>query len=173
MAAAKGLCMKAPAHPGRFVRTVILEPMGLSVTDAARALGVTRVALSRFLNEQASLSPDMAIRLDKAFGADMETLMRMQSSHGIARAKQRQGEISVTAVRGASCGPAAKGAKPVRRSMPCRDRRRPLARAPADRAAWPGGARVRSRASGPRFPCSTPAASVRQHTRRIHPVPSG
>ena len=95
MAAAKGLCMKAPAHPGRFVRTVILEPMGLSVTDAARALGVTRVALSRFLNEQASLSPDMAIRLDKAFGADMETLMRMQSSHGIARAKQRQGEISV------------------------------------------------------------------------------
>jgi antitoxin HigA-1 len=95
MTVAPGFRMKAPAHPGRFVRTVILEPMGLSVTEAARALGVTRVALSRFLNEQASLSPDMAIRLDKAFGADMETLMRMQNSYDIARAKQRQGEISV------------------------------------------------------------------------------
>jgi addiction module HigA family antidote len=95
MTVAPGFRMRTPAHAGRFVRTVILEPMGLSVTEAARALGVTRVALSRFLNEQASLSPDMAIRLDKAFGAAMETLMRMQSSYDIARAKQRRGEISV------------------------------------------------------------------------------
>jgi antitoxin HigA-1 len=95
MTVTPGIRMKAPAHPGRFVRTVILEPLGLSVTEAARALGITRVALSRLLNEQAALSPDMAIRLDKAFGADMETLMRMQNSYDIAKAKQRRGEISV------------------------------------------------------------------------------
>jgi addiction module HigA family antidote len=65
------------------------------VTEAAQALGITRVALSRFLNEQASLSPEMAIRLDKAFGADMETLMRMQSSYDIAQARQRQDDIRV------------------------------------------------------------------------------
>ena len=95
MTETKGLRMKNPVHPGRFIRTVVIEPMGLSVTEAARALGITRVALSRFLNERASLSPEMAIRLDKAFGADMETLMRMQSSYDIAQARQRQGEISV------------------------------------------------------------------------------
>ena len=91
----KGLRLKNPAHPGRFVRSVIIEPLGLSVAEAARALGVTRVALSRFLNERAALSPEMAIRLDKAFGADMETLMRMQGSYDIAQARERQGEISV------------------------------------------------------------------------------
>lgn len=95
MTESKSLRMKNPAHPGRFVRTVIIEPLGLSVTEAAKALGITRVALSRFLNEQAALSPDMAIRLDKAFGADMETLMRMQSSYDIAQARQRQGDIAV------------------------------------------------------------------------------
>jgi addiction module HigA family antidote len=88
--------MNSPAHPGRFVRTVIIEPLGLSITEAARALGVTRVALSRLVNEKSALSPEMAIRLDKAFGADMETLMRMQASHDIARARQREGEIQVT-----------------------------------------------------------------------------
>ena len=97
MSETKGLRMKSPTHPGRFVRTVILEPLGLSVTGAARALGITRVALSRFLNEQAALSPEMAIRLDKAFGADLETLMRMQTSYDIAKARQRQGEIDVSA----------------------------------------------------------------------------
>lgn len=95
MAHNKGLRLKQPPHPGRFVSTIILEPLGLSVTAAARALGVTRVALSRLLNEQASLSPEMAIRLDKAFGADMETLMRMQNSYDIAQARQREGAIKV------------------------------------------------------------------------------
>jgi addiction module HigA family antidote len=85
-----GLRMKHPPHPGRFVRTVIIEPLGPSVTAAARALGVTRVALSRLLNEQAALSPEMAIRLDQAFGADMETLMRMQNSYDIAQAGQAE-----------------------------------------------------------------------------------
>lgn len=85
----------APVHPGPFVRDVILEPLGLSVTEAAKALGVTRVALSRVLNGQAALSAEMAIRLDKAFGADMETLLRMQSAVDIARAKAKAPEIDV------------------------------------------------------------------------------
>ena len=95
MTRTRGLRMKRPVHPGRFVRTVILEPLGLSVTEAAGVLGVTRVALSCLINEQASLSPDMAIRLDKAFGADLETLMRMQNSYDIALARQREGDIKV------------------------------------------------------------------------------
>ena len=85
----------APSHPGQFVRTAIIEPLGLSVKDAARALGVHRVALSRLVNEQASLSPEMAIRLEKAFGADMETLMRMQNTYDIACARAYQHEIKV------------------------------------------------------------------------------
>lgn len=87
--------MKNPSHPGGFVRMMILEPLGLRVTEAAKALGVTRPTLSNFLNENASLSPEMAIRLEKAFGVDMETLMRMQNSYDIAQAKQREDEIKV------------------------------------------------------------------------------
>ena len=82
-------------HPGQFVRTEIIAPLGLSVKDAAEALGVHRVALSRFLNEQATLSPEMAIRLEKAFGASMEDLMRMQNNYEIALARQHQDEINV------------------------------------------------------------------------------
>ncbi len=85
----------APPHPGRFVRTTIIEPLGLSVKDAAQALGVHRVALSRFLNEQAALSPEMAIRLEKAFGANMENLMRMQNDFDIALAREHAQTIKV------------------------------------------------------------------------------
>lgn len=84
-----------PIHPGRFARSSIIEPLGLSVKDAAQALGIHRVALSRFLNEAAALSPDMAIRLEKAFGADMERLMRMQNDYDIALAHQREANIRV------------------------------------------------------------------------------
>src|SRR5271156_6441177 len=94
--------MKSPAHPGGFLKTEILAPLGLSVTDAARALGVTRAALSALLNERASLSADMAIRVEKAFGVSMETLMRMQSSFAIAQARQRAGEIVVPRFAGVS-----------------------------------------------------------------------
>lgn len=72
--------MKAPAHPGGFLKMEIIEPLGLSVTDAARALGVTRSALLALLNERAALSPEMALRVEKAFGVSMDTLMRMQLS---------------------------------------------------------------------------------------------
>lgn len=82
-------------HPGQFVRTQIIAPFELSVKDAARALGIHRVALSRFLNEQAALSPEMAIRLEKAFGARMEDLMRMQSDYDIALARQHKDDIKV------------------------------------------------------------------------------
>ena len=87
--------LKNPPHPGGFVRTEIIEPLGLSVTDAAKALGITRAALSAFINERSSLSPDMALRIEKAFGIGMDTLMRMQNSHDIARARSRAGEIDV------------------------------------------------------------------------------
>ena len=91
-----GIRMKSPAHPGGFVKHEIIEPLGLSVTDAAKALGITRAALSAFLNERSGLSAEMAIRIQKAFGVSMETLMRMQSSFDIARAHEREGEITVS-----------------------------------------------------------------------------
>jgi antitoxin HigA-1 len=95
MAQAEGMHVKNPAHPGGFVKTEIIEPLGLSVKDAAQALGITRAALSAFLNERASLSSDMAIRIEKAFGVSMETLMLMQNRYDIAQARKRQGEITV------------------------------------------------------------------------------
>ena len=88
--------LKNPPHPGGFVRTEIVEPMELSVTDAAKALGITRAALSAFLNEHSSLSPDMALRIEKAFGVSMDTLMRMQNSYDIAQARKREGDIDVS-----------------------------------------------------------------------------
>jgi addiction module HigA family antidote len=87
--------LKNPPHPGSFVRAEIVAPMELSVTDAARALGITRAALSAFLNGHSSLSPDMALRIEKAFGVRMDTLMRMQNSYDIARARKREDEIDV------------------------------------------------------------------------------
>lgn len=87
--------LKTFAHPGGFVRQEVLKPLGLSVTKASDALGVTRPALSALLNERAHLSPDMAIRIEKAFGVSMETLMRMQNSYDIAQARKREAEIKV------------------------------------------------------------------------------
>ena len=86
--------MKDPAHPGGFVREIITE-LGLSVTAAASVLGVTRPAVSAVLNARAALSPEMALRIEKAFGVRMDTLMRMQSAFDIARARSREGEIIV------------------------------------------------------------------------------
>jgi addiction module HigA family antidote len=91
--------MKNPPHPGAFVRTEILEPLALTVTAAAQALGVSRVALSSLLNAQADLSGDMALRIEKAFGVRMETLMRMQSSYDIVQTRQRARLITVRRYR--------------------------------------------------------------------------
>jgi addiction module HigA family antidote len=73
-------------HPGEFIRTEIIQPLGLSVTDAAKLLGVSRPMLSSLLNGKADLSGDMALRTEKAFGVKMDALTRMQSSFDIARA---------------------------------------------------------------------------------------
>lgn len=92
--------MKNPAHPGGFVKTEIIDAYGLSVTDAAQALGVTRPALSKLLNKRAHLSPEMALRIEKAFGVSMDTLMRMQSSFDVAEVRKREAEIKVTPFKG-------------------------------------------------------------------------
>jgi addiction module HigA family antidote len=87
--------MKNPPHPGDFIRTEIIEPAGLSVTSAAAALQVSRPALSSLLNGKADLSGNMALRIEKAFGVKMDTLMRMQASYDIVRTRKRESEISV------------------------------------------------------------------------------
>src|SRR5271170_745910 len=87
--------MKNPPHPGDFIRTEIIAPAGLSVTAAAAALQVSRPALSSLLNGKADLSGDMALRVEKAFGVRMDTLMRMQSAYDIARTRKREKEIRV------------------------------------------------------------------------------
>ena len=73
-----------------------IEPLTLSVNDAAKALGVTRPDLSALMNQRAALSPEMALRTEKVFGVAMDTLMRMQNSFDIAQARKRAGEIKVT-----------------------------------------------------------------------------
>jgi len=93
--------MKNPPHPGDFIRTEVIEPAGLSVTDAAKALQVSRPALSSLLNGKAGLSGEMALRIEKAFGVKMDTLMRMQGSYDIARTRGREGEIRVPRFHGA------------------------------------------------------------------------
>jgi len=90
--------MKNPPHPGDFIRTEIIEPAGLYVTAAAAALNVSRPALSSLLNAKADLSGNMALRIEKAFGVKMDTLMRMQASYDIAQTRKRQKHIHVKRV---------------------------------------------------------------------------
>ena len=87
--------MLNPPHPGAFIRTEVIEPLGLTVAGAATALGVSRPALSALLNGRADLSGTMALRIEKAFGVRMDTLMRMQASYDIARARQRENDVRV------------------------------------------------------------------------------
>jgi antitoxin HigA-1 len=87
--------MKNPPHPGSFIRTEIIDSAGLSVTAAAAALRVSRPALSSLLNGKAGLSGEMALRIEKAFGVKMDTLMRMQASYDIAQTRKREGDIRV------------------------------------------------------------------------------
>src|SRR3546814_2899121 len=110
MTATRGIRMKTPAHPGGFVRSEIVEPLGLSVTGAARVLGVTRAGLSALLNERAHLSPEMALRIEKAFGVSMDTLMRMQNSYDIAQDRRREGEIHVAPYAHTQLDPSASSA---------------------------------------------------------------
>src|SRR5438105_11660036 len=87
--------MKNPAHHGDFIRTEIIAPARLSVTAAAAALQVSRPALSSLLNGKADLCGDMALRIEKAFGVKMDTLMKMQSAYDIAQTRKREREIHI------------------------------------------------------------------------------
>ena len=87
--------MHTPVHPGDFIRTEIIEAHGLSVTAAAKVLGVSRPTLSNLLNQNADLSGEMALRIEKAFGVIMDTLMRMQAAYDIVQARKEAGKIRV------------------------------------------------------------------------------
>ena len=84
-----------PVHPGAFIKTEIIEAHGLSVTTAAKALGVSRPALSNLLNQNANLSGEMALRIEKAFGVKMDTLMRMQAAYDIVQTRKDARKIRV------------------------------------------------------------------------------
>lgn len=87
--------IKNPVHPGCIVRLDCLEPLGLTVTEAAKVLGVTRQALNNVVNEKAGISPEMAIRLSKAFGSTPETWVRLQAAYDLAQALKHEGRIRV------------------------------------------------------------------------------
>src|SRR6476620_7646213 len=87
--------MLNPVHTGRFLRTEIILAHGLTVTDAAKILHVSRPALSSLLNAKADLSGEMALRFEKAFGVGMDTLMRMQNSYDISQTRSRANKIRV------------------------------------------------------------------------------
>lgn len=87
--------MKNPPHPGRVIRQECIEPLNLTITDAAGHLGVTRQALNNLVNEKAGISPEMAIRLSKAFGSSPEVWLGMQMEYDLAQAEKKAGKIKV------------------------------------------------------------------------------
>src|SRR3990172_4622564 len=89
------MTMKNPPHPGGLVRREVIEPLGLSVSDAAAILGVSRQSVSLLLNERTDLSPQMALRIEKAFGPKMDHLMRMQLAHDLAQQRAQEDRINV------------------------------------------------------------------------------
>ena len=92
--------MKYPPHPGRSIKDACLEPLGLSVTEAAHALGVARHTLSRVINGQSGISPEMAVRLEKAFGGTAQSWLAVQQAYDLAQINMNN--IKVRAVRKAS-----------------------------------------------------------------------
>lgn len=93
------MTMKNPPHPGRSIRDACLMPLGLSVTDGAKALGVSRPTLSKVINGKAAISPEMAVRLAKAFGSSTEAWLRMQLAYELAQVEKRASSIKVARVR--------------------------------------------------------------------------
>ena len=91
--------MMNPPHPGEIVREECLQPLGLTVTEGAKVLGVTRQALNNLVNERAGISPEMAIRLEKAFGSSADMWLRLQTSFELAQARKRESEIVVARYR--------------------------------------------------------------------------
>jgi|RhiMetdeSRZDD1v2_1073273.scaffolds.fasta_scaffold190257_2 antitoxin HigA-1 len=101
------MAMKKPPHPGRIVRQECIEPLGLTVTDAARHLGVTRQALNNLVNEKSGISPEMSIRLSKAFGSSPEVWLGLQADYDLVMAWRDARRINVRRI-----------ASPVARPMP-------------------------------------------------------
>ena len=96
-----------PCHPGEFIREEILAELGLSIVRAAEILGVRRATLSDLVNGKAALSPEMALRIEKAFGVSMDTLLRMQAwhdSHACANARARSTSNATSLAGGDSLG---------------------------------------------------------------------
>jgi len=89
------MAMKSPLHPGRSIRENCIDPLGLNVTEAAKVLGVARHTLSRVLNGRASISAEMAIRLEKAGWSNAEFWLQRQTAYNLARARQREDQIKV------------------------------------------------------------------------------
>lgn len=96
------MAMVNPPHPGGIVKSECLEPLGLSVTKAARGLGVSRQALSELVNEKSAVSVEMAIRLSKAFGSSPETWLGMQTAYDLWEARERADQLQVTRLAPAS-----------------------------------------------------------------------
>jgi addiction module HigA family antidote len=92
------MTMKNPPHPGLSVRHDCIEALDLTITEAADILGVTRQTLNNLVNGKAGISPEMAIRLDKAFGGGAETWLRLQMAYDLAQVRQRESEIKVKRV---------------------------------------------------------------------------
>ena len=95
------MTMRNPPHPGGILRRQCLEPLGLTVTETAAGLGVTRQALSDLLNERADLSLDMAIRVAKAFGSSPETWLGMQTAYDLWNARNKIAGVKVKKFRAA------------------------------------------------------------------------
>ncbi len=93
-----------PSHPGEFIREEVLDALNLNVGQAADALGVRRATLSDLVNGNAALSPEMALRIEKAFGVDMEMLLRMQAWHDAHAMRERAEEIDVKRFEPAASG---------------------------------------------------------------------
>ena len=87
--------MKNPPHPGRIIRQECIEPLDLSITDAAKHLHVTRQALNNLVNEKAGISPEMAIRLSKAFGSSPETWLGLQMDYDLAQAEKKASALKI------------------------------------------------------------------------------
>ncbi len=87
--------MKCPVHPGKIIKYDCMEPFGLNVTSAAKVLGVSRTTLSRVINSKASISPEMAIRVSKAFGSTPEHWLRMQLAYDVSRMKETVDKIQI------------------------------------------------------------------------------
>ncbi|MBX3332327.1 MAG: HigA family addiction module antidote protein [Nitrospira sp.] len=92
--------MHNPPHPGEIIKRLCLEPLGVSVTEAAQALGVSRKTLSSILNARASISPEMAVRLSIAFGTSAESWLNHQTQYDLWHAEQRRKLLRVSKLAG-------------------------------------------------------------------------